>query len=844
MNEKTYKRVVVSCIWTLRILMVLIAMAIPLSATVHPSILNKIIGKVISYPQVYCIYFLFYMEVVLGYLLCMFLNFQNHDILTLDTVRYLRRIGQLMIIKDFAYLPVELVTQQSFTLQFQVVSWVLGGILILFGNLLREGVSIKQEPKEKKRNFQQVVLPVIWVSSVMLVGILVVSNTTTLSTQGALPIEEYVDKEEQAALILEEDQSAETYIGYEAGDFYEENDGIHSKESTTLSTMHLKWISNESFEEKLYDASSDIKEDARIPLDFSDFFYYPNIRTLLLEPIAVEYNGVTYYYEIDQQGLTQLTNLQALTLEYMNISDLSFLKQVPISSITFRNCNFTELAKEEYQKLSKIKTITLEGELPGIDLQCMMENLDAVKEVTISDFTGYDEMLFANLPNREGLEVVALTIDKEDKAFYDQLLQPCTNLKSLYVQFDFSEVTLSKELFELEFLEKINSLEQLSIQGDLRYLSLDYYLNDRQVSYDPEKENPWRYLDGTVYEFDLWQQEYHDFTYISKLNKLTSLTLSGVEVTDLSFLSELTNLKELNLSQNLIGDVTPLQGLTKLEHLDLSFNGIKDISPLSGLQEVRSLSIGTNLISSIEAIRGMKKLESLSASSGYYYYEDETYSTQRIMEAYYKNATIPGSYSTMYEFTPKYNPKTMEDIENGEDWIYKSEEVYSTGWVEELLNQQPVAEGYVTIRSYLANSVWELNQNRIVDLSPLETAKQLRFLDVSSNEIKDISPIQTLTNLEFLSCMQNQIEDVSMVTRENFPRISYVYLSQNNIQDGSALQKLAQGGEGKTTVQYYMTPYYNQLYLGIAQAKSSPVHMELMGIDVTEIFLNALTGLE
>lgn len=824
--------------------MVLLAMAIPLSATVHPSILNKIIGKVISYPQVYCIYFLFYTEVVLGYLLCMFLNFQNHDILDLDTVRYLRRIGQLMILKDFLYLPVELVTQQSFTLQFQVVSWVLGGILILFANLLREGVSTQKARKGTKHKFRQVALPGICAGSVLLIGILAVSNTTILSNQDSLVTEEYEKQGEQVAWDLGEYQSGETYIGYEGGDFYEGNEGIHSKESTTLSTMHLKWISNESFEEKLYEASSDITEDARIPLDFSDFSHYPNIQNLLLEPIAVEYNGVTYYYEMDQKGLTQLTNLQALTLEYMNISELSFLKQVPISSITFRNCNFTELTKEEYQKLSKITTITLEGELPGIDLQSMMESLGDVKEVIISGFTGYDETLFANLPNKEGVEVVALTIDKEEKLFYDQLLQPCTNLKSLSIQFDFSEVALSKELFELEFLEKINSLEQLSIQGDLRYLSLDYYLNDRQVSYYPEKENPWRYRDGTVYEFDLWQQEYHDFTYISKLNRLTSLTLSGVEVTDLSFLSELTNLKELNLSQNLIGDVTPLQALTKLERLDLSFNGIKDISPLSVLQEVRSLSIGTNLISSIEAIRGMKKLESLSASSGYYYYEDETYRAQRIMEAYYKNTSLPKSNGTMYEFSSKYHPKTMEDIENGEEWIYKSEEEYSAGWMEELQNATPVAEGYVTIRSYLANSVWEMNQNRIVDLSPLETAKQLRFLDVSSNEIKDISPIQTLDNLEFLSCMQNQIEDVSMITRENFPRISYVYLSQNNIQDGAALRKLAYEEERNTTVQYYMTPYYNQLYLGIAQAKSSPVHLELMGIDVTEIFLNALAGWE
>ena len=56
------------------------------------------------------------------------------------------------------------------------------------------------------------------------------------------------------------------------------------------------------------------------------------------------------------------------------------------------------------------------------------------------------------------------------------------------------------------------------------------------------------------------------------LTKLTSLNLSGNQISDIKPLSNLTNLTFLDLSGNQISDIKPLSNLTKLTSLDLAKN--------------------------------------------------------------------------------------------------------------------------------------------------------------------------------------------------------------------------------------------------------------------------------
>ena len=78
------------------------------------------------------------------------------------------------------------------------------------------------------------------------------------------------------------------------------------------------------------------------------------------------------------------------------------------------------------------------------------------------------------------------------------------------------------------------------------------------------------------------------------LTKLTSLNLSGNQISDIKPLSNLTNLTFLDLEGNQISDIKPLSNLTKLTTLSLWENKISDIKPLSNLTNLAYLYLAKN----------------------------------------------------------------------------------------------------------------------------------------------------------------------------------------------------------------------------------------------------------
>ena len=77
----------------------------------------------------------------------------------------------------------------------------------------------------------------------------------------------------------------------------------------------------------------------------------------------------------------------------------------------------------------------------------------------------------------------------------------------------------------------------------------------------------------------------------------------------------------------------------------------------------------------------------------------------------------------------------------------------------------------------------------IVELTGLEHATQLGFLDLGGNQISDISPLSELVNLEVLRLGGNQITDVSPLA--GLVNLKELVLSYNRIADISPLAGLA-----------------------------------------------------
>lgn len=99
-----------------------------------------------------------------------------------------------------------------------------------------------------------------------------------------------------------------------------------------------------------------------------------------------------------------------------------------------------------------------------------------------------------------------------------------------------------------------------------------------------------------------------------RAEKLTSLDLSGKEITDATIVAGLPMLTELNLSGNAITDLAPLAGLKELTKLDVSENKLTDISFVAGMTKMTELNIAKNEIADISALGEMSMLTELRAN--------------------------------------------------------------------------------------------------------------------------------------------------------------------------------------------------------------------------------------
>jgi len=102
---------------------------------------------------------------------------------------------------------------------------------------------------------------------------------------------------------------------------------------------------------------------------------------------------------------------------------------------------------------------------------------------------------------------------------------------------------------------------------------------------------------------------------ITKLTKLTYLSLGSNFITDISAISGLKNLTVLNLYSNQVNDLSPMSDLTNLEDVWLNFNSITDISALGDLAKLESIYLSGNLIKNITALGNLKNLNFIELSN-------------------------------------------------------------------------------------------------------------------------------------------------------------------------------------------------------------------------------------
>lgn len=99
--------------------------------------------------------------------------------------------------------------------------------------------------------------------------------------------------------------------------------------------------------------------------------------------------------------------------------------------------------------------------------------------------------------------------------------------------------------------------------------------------------------------------------YARDIDKVTSLNLSGKNITDLSGLSNFKNLKKLNVGKNSIGDISKISALTNLEELVINDNNIKGLKGIGKLTKLTVLNLNGNPVSDMSEISQLTNLKRL-----------------------------------------------------------------------------------------------------------------------------------------------------------------------------------------------------------------------------------------
>ena len=161
-----------------------------------------------------------------------------------------------------------------------------------------------------------------------------------------------------------------------------------------------------------------------------------------------------------------------------------------------------------------------------------------------------------------------------------------------------------------------NLARALRAQFGLAYNSEITHLDMLKISSLQISGNQITDLTGLEYATNLKQlvstdNQIQDITPIIALKQLKYLILGNNQINDITSLAALTTLNGLFINGNQISDITPLAKLPLLINLDLSDNKISDISPLSELASLRYVWLENNKISDVGPLAKLTNLETL-----------------------------------------------------------------------------------------------------------------------------------------------------------------------------------------------------------------------------------------
>lgn len=316
------------------------------------------------------------------------------------------------------------------------------------------------------------------------------------------------------------------------------------------------------------------------------------------------------------------------------------------------------------------------------------------------------------------------------------------------------------------FLGRYENPTQPITQGELlqlTYLRLENAQVQDLTGLEYAKNLEELIIDNVSYEW-VNTEDYNlikDFSVISQLTNLKTLSLKGNQLSDLSMLMGLDGLTDLDLSNNNITDIEELGALKNLNRLNLSNNNISDIKSLQSLNNLSELSIANNDIQDIDVLATQEAIESLDISG-----------------IGVKDFSVLNELTTLR--TLKVNNIGLTSL-NSIKTLTNLNDLSIAG------NSLTTLDGIEMFQNLFSLSIGD---NNIKDFSPLNQLPWLSSLSVNNSGITDLAVFKGLKPLSYLSLDNNHIQDITSIysLTEDFSITGQIIqLDSINLKKGSEL---------------------------------------------------------
>ena len=330
---------------------------------------------------------------------------------------------------------------------------------------------------------------------------------------------------------------------------------------------------------------------------------------------------------------------------------------------------------------------------------------------------------------------------------------------------DLSPLAELRSLRELELTDnRIRNLSALADLDALQSLSLDsnqisdvsplaelVNLHSLGLADNDLDESSLQHLRGLTGLWSLFldSADIGDITPLANMHELRSLDLgSNSLLQDITVLSRFPKMQFLYLYETPVSDIAPLQRLTELEVLGLSATRVRDLAPLAGLPKLRELRFDANSVTDASLFDDLNGLSSLGLWGNRI--SDLTPFVAGSIMAENGHLNLwgnPLSYDAIYEDIPALESRGMTVSFDMPELEIPDARLRAT-----LAGILGKSRGHVITRRELARlRTLDLSGAGIRDLTGLEAATNLVFLNLAHNEITDLSPLLALPRLQHVS---------------------------------------------------------------------------------------------